>query len=116
MGFCMGGQLALFVATRNARVAAAADFYGVHPSVPLDFARMRAAVLAVFAENDEYVSKEDVRHLELSLRAQVPGSVVRVQPSVRHGFMNDARPDRYDPEAAVQNWAALLAFLRAELG
>lgn len=115
VGFCMGGQLALFVATRNPRIGAAADFYGVHPSVPLDFARMDASVLAVFAEKDEFGSDEDVRKLELALRAQGRSAVLRVQPGVGHGFMNDARPDRYDPAAAAQNWDALLAFLRGEL-
>jgi carboxymethylenebutenolidase len=33
VGFCMGGQLALAAASENGRIAAAVDFYGIHPNV-----------------------------------------------------------------------------------
>lgn len=115
VGFCMGGQLALLAATRNPRVGAVVDFYGAHPAVRLDLSGLRARVLAVFAENDEFVSRADVEQLERALGAHGDGSVVRVQPGVGHGFMNEARPERYDAAAAAENWDALLAFLRAEL-
>ena len=33
VGFCMGGQLALFAATLNPTVGACVNFYGIHPNV-----------------------------------------------------------------------------------
>ena len=33
VGFCMGGQLALFAATLNPSVGATVNFYGIHPNV-----------------------------------------------------------------------------------
>ena len=39
LGFCMGGQLALFAAQEYPdRIAAAVDFYGIHPNVKIDSA------------------------------------------------------------------------------
>ncbi len=37
VGFCMGGQLALFAACKNARIGACVDFYGIHPNVKPDY-------------------------------------------------------------------------------
>jgi carboxymethylenebutenolidase len=115
LGFGMGGVLALFAAARTPRVGAVVDFYGVLPGWDLDLARLEAAVLGIFAERDEFVSSQDRRRLEISLEARGRGHHFRVQPGVRHGYMSDARPDRYDPAAAAAGWDAALAFLRAEL-
>jgi carboxymethylenebutenolidase len=115
LGFCMGGALALFAATRNRRVGAAVDFYGSFPGAPLELASLEAPVLGIFAANDEFVSSEEVRGLEASLRSLGKRSVIRVVPDVGHAFMNDSRPDRYDARAAAESWETLLAFLRAEL-
>ncbi len=115
LGYCMGGQLALFAACRSPRIAAAVDFYGSFPGLPLELAKCRAAVLAIFAERDAYVPAAQVESLRAELaRAGVRASV-RVQPGVAHAFMNESRPDVFDAAAAAAGWSALLAFLRAEL-
>ena len=69
IGFCMGGQLALFAATRNARIGAVVDCYGVHPNVTLDLAGLEAAVLGIFAERDTFVPPKVAGELEAALRA-----------------------------------------------
>ena len=56
VGFCMGGQLALFAATRSARIGAVVDFYGIHPNVSLDLSGLSAAVLGVFKPGSTWVS------------------------------------------------------------
>lgn len=116
LGFCMGGQLSLVTAARNPRVAAAVDFYGAPLGVPLDVERIEAAVLGIFAENDEYVSAESVETLRTELAAAGKRATLLVEPGVGHAFMNAARPDRYAAAAAERSWDRLLAFLRAELG
>lgn len=115
IGFCMGGQLALYAATRNPRVGAVADFYGIHPQVTLDLSGLQAPVLGVFAEKDEFVSPEAARKLESDLRQAGKRASFRVFEGVGHAFFNDTRADVYDAEAAARAWADTLAFFRAEL-
>ena len=115
VGFCMGGQLALAAGCRNPRVAAVVDFYGVHPNVELDFSECRAPVLAVFAENDEFIPAEAVSELAGALAAAGVRASVRTLPGAQHAFMNDSRPDVYDAAAASAGWDVMLAFFRAEL-
>src|SRR2546429_600319 len=50
VGFCMGGQLALFTATLNPNVGASVNFYGIHPNVKPDYSKLSGPVLGFFAE------------------------------------------------------------------
>lgn len=115
IGFCMGGQLALFAATRNSRIGAVADFYGIHPNVKLDLSGLQASVLGVFAEKDEFVSPEMAGKLEADLAAAGKRAQFTIHPNVGHAFFNDTRPDAYDATAAARAWSDSLAFFRAEL-
>ena len=116
IGFCMGGQLALYAATRNPRIGAVADFYGVHPNVALDLSSLEAAVLGVFAENDNFVTPDVARKLEADLKSAGKRAQFTIHSGVEHAFFNDTRPDVYDAEAAARAWSDALAFFRAELG
>ncbi|HTF33393.1 MAG TPA: dienelactone hydrolase family protein [Myxococcota bacterium] len=116
IGFCMGGQLALFAATRNPRIGAVVDFYGIHPRVTLDFSQLQAAVLGLFAERDSFVPPEAARKLESDLRSAGKRVRIRIFSGANHAFFNDTRPDVYDAAAAASAWADTLAFLRQELG
>ena len=115
VGFCMGGQLALAAACANKEVAAAVDFYGVHPNVTLDFSELRAPVLGLFAENDGFVSPEVARKLEHDLREAGRETDFHIYPGVDHAFFNDTRPDVYDEEAATDAWKRTLAFFGRHL-
>ena len=115
IGFCMGGQLALFAATRNARIGAVVDFYGIHPNVTLDLSGLEAPVLGIFAERDGFVPPEAARKLEADLRGAGKRARFEIYPGVDHAFFNDTRPDVYDAKAAARAFAETLAFLRAEL-
>jgi carboxymethylenebutenolidase len=115
VGFCMGGQLALFAATRNPRIGAVVDFYGIHPNVTLDLSGLGASVLGIFAERDGFVPPEVARKLEADLHAAGKRARFEIYPGVDHAFFNDTRPDVYDAKAAARAWAETLAFLRAEL-
>ncbi|HEB90092.1 MAG TPA: dienelactone hydrolase family protein [Deltaproteobacteria bacterium] len=115
IGFCMGGQLALYAACRQPEIAAVVDCYGVHPKVSVDFSDCRAKVLGIFAENDEFISAEDVQHLREALeKAGVEAKIV-VYEGVGHAFLNDARPEVYDAEKAALAWREIETFFEAEL-
>ena len=116
VGFCMGGQLALYAATRERRVGAVVDFYGIHPKVTLDLSGLEAAVLGIFAERDAFVPPPAARKLESELEHAGKRVEIRIFPGVDHGFMNDTRPDVHDAAAAARAWADAVAFLRRELG
>ena len=115
VGFCMGGQLALYAATRNRRVGAVVDFYGIHPQVTLDLSGLEAPVLGIFVERDEFVSPDAARKLESELREAGKRASFQIHDDVDHAFFNDTRPEVYDAKAAGRAWADTLAFFRAEL-
>lgn len=115
IGFCMGGQLALYAATRNPRIGAVVDCYGIHPNVTLDLSGLQAAVFGVFAENDGFVAAEAVRKLEADLRGAGKRFHFKTYVGVQHAFLNDSRPDVYDAATAQEAWGEIVAFLRAEL-
>jgi len=116
VGFCMGGQLALAAGSQSRRIGAVADFYGAHPNVMLDFSRCEAPVLAVFAENDEFIPREAVNRLAGEFQAAGVRASVRSIAGAQHAFMNDSRPEVYSAAAAAEGWDLLLSFFRAEFG
>ena len=116
IGFCMGGQLALSAGARNDRIAAVVDCYGVHPNVEVDFSNMRAALLGVFAENDDFVPPERARQLEADVRSAGGRAHCNVYVGVSHAFLNETRPDVYDAATAADAWNDILPFLHTELG
>jgi carboxymethylenebutenolidase len=118
VGFCMGGGLALWLATlRPDAVRAVVPFYGIAPKgAEPDWSALQAAVEGHFAEDDHLASPEAVAALEERLRDL--GKEVRVftYAGTSHAFFNDTRPEVYDDESARQAWVRTLEFLRAKMG
>ncbi len=119
VGFCMGGGLALVLAThRPDAVGACVSFYGLIPwpdSQP-DFSKLSGAVLAHVAGNDEYFSPEAARALEGQLQSLGKEAEFHVYDDTDHAFFNDTRPEVYDADASSTAWERTIAFLRAHLG
>jgi carboxymethylenebutenolidase len=116
IGFCMGGQLALLVGTvAPDDVGAVVDMYGVHPNVKPDFTKMKAPVMALFAENDSFVDANARENLARQMQQAGVRYTSDVYPGVDHAFMNDERPDAYKHDAAEDAWRRILAFFRQEL-
>lgn len=114
LGFCMGGQLALYAATAHDQIAAAVDFYGIHPNVQPDFSKLRGPVLAHFGKSDEFVKQADAEALVAAIEG-AGGSVEAHFYEAGHAFFNDGRPEAYQQEAATTAWTRTLDFLRASL-
>jgi carboxymethylenebutenolidase len=115
VGFCMGGQLALFAACLDPRIGAAVDFYGIHPKVEPDLASLQAPVLGLFAERDEYASPESVSALSERLSSLGKDHEFHTYSGVDHAFFNDGRPEVYNAEAAADAWRRTLEFFRSRL-
>ncbi|HXG04561.1 MAG TPA: dienelactone hydrolase family protein [Candidatus Binatia bacterium] len=112
VGFCMGGQLALFAATLNPKVGAVVDFYGVHPNVKPDYSRLHGPVLGLFAAKDQFVTPDNARELEAAIKRAGKSCEIHIYPDADHAFFNDERPDVYNRAAAEDAWRRTLAFLR----
>ncbi|MBC7930120.1 MAG: dienelactone hydrolase family protein [Rubrivivax sp.] len=115
IGFCMGGMLSLYAASKNAQVGACVVFYGIHPKVEPDLDRLQAPVLGFYAERDKSVPPEAVRELEASLRERGKQIETHIYPGTEHAFFNDTRPEVYDAEAAADAWRRTIAFFRERL-
>ena len=115
VGFCMGGQLALLAGTLNPKVGAVVNFYGIHPKVTPDFAKLQAPVLGVFADKDTFVNAEAVSRLEADLKNAGKQITIRTFHGVDHAFFNDTRRDVYDGASAREAWDLTIAFLRDHL-
>ena len=115
VGFCMGGQLALFAGTVNPNVGAVVNFYGIHPNVKPDYTRLTGPVLGLFAEKDSFVTPQAARQVDAAVKAAGKSSEIHIYPDVDHAFFNDERPDVYDRGAAQDAWRRTLAFFRQHL-
>jgi carboxymethylenebutenolidase len=115
VGFCMGGQLALFAAaTTPEHYSAVVDFYGVHPNVTIDESRLQAAVLAVFAERDAWISQVEIDRLRSLLARSGAKHEVHVYGNTEHGFLNDQR-GAFNAVAARDAWRRTINWLEQEV-
>ena len=115
VGFCMGGQLALFAATLNPTVGACVNFYGIHPNVTPDYTRLSGPVLGLYAERDGFVTPQVARQVDADIKRAGKHSEIHIYPGVDHAFFNDERPDVYDQAAAADAWRRTLAFFHQHL-
>ncbi|PYP61441.1 MAG: carboxymethylenebutenolidase [Gemmatimonadetes bacterium] len=116
VGFCMGGQLALYAACEYPeRIGAAVDFYGIHPKVALNLARLDAPVLAHFALKDSGTPEDKAR--DLVRRMEQAGKHVEAYfYNAAHAFFNDTRPQVYSRADAHDAWKRTIDFLNRSLG
>ncbi len=119
VGFCIGGGLALWLATlRPDVVAAVVPFYGLTPwdAVQPDYSQLSAAVEGHYAQDDDMAGPPAVERLEATLTDLGKDVRTFLYPGTHHAFFNDTRPDVYDEEAARVAWVRTLEFLRSQLG
>ena len=112
VGFCMGGQLALYAATLNPSVGACVNFYGIHPNVKPDYSKLSGPVLGLFAEKDQFVNPTTARAVDVAIKGAGRQSEIHIYPNVDHAFFNDERADAYNKAAADDAWRRTLAFFR----
>jgi carboxymethylenebutenolidase len=113
VGFCMGGALALYAASKNANINKCVVFYGIHPNVKPDLPNLQAPVLGNYAGNDAFVTPETVNQLEQQLQALGKQVDFKIYPGTNHAFFNDTRPEVYNAEAANDAWQRTINFLRS---
>jgi len=115
VGFCMGGALSLYAASKNPQVGACVVFYGIHPNVKPDLPNLQAPVLGIYAERDSFVPPASVHELERQLKGLGKSAEMHIYPGVDHAFFNDERPDVYNAAAAEDAWQRVTRFFSEHL-
>lgn len=109
IGFCWGGGQSFRYATNNPSLRAFVVCYGVGPDA-MTIARIRAAGLGVYAENDARINA-GLSDVDAAIRTYHKKYRYDVYPGVGHGFFRT----RDKPEVADSAWRAVVGFLRANL-
>ena len=125
VGHCWGGRMAWLGACTNARLAAAAMFYGgriataMGPQTPppIDLAgRIACPVLGIFGNEDQNPSPDDVANLDRVLSEHGIEHEFHQYDDAGHGFQDFVNEQRYRPSQSGDAWTKLFAFLDRTLG
>ena len=112
VGFCYGGGIVHWLATKLPELHAAVPFYGNSPA-PEEAAKVKAPLLVHLAALDERINAAWPAY-EAALKAAGVKYAMHQYPNTQHGFNNDTTP-RYDPAAAKLAWDRTLAHFRTHL-
>ena len=127
IGYCSGGRQSVLAAC-NVDVDAAVDCYGAFVTgeppegFPLQvrnlvdqLPNLRAPLLGLFGNDDQYPSPEQVDELEKILVSLGKPHEFHRYDGAGHAFFNTDRPS-YRPEAAAHGWERVAAFFKTHLG
>jgi len=106
VGFCYGGGVVNFLATRVPELAAGVPFYG-GPPAPEDVKNIKAAMLIHHGALDERLAAGWPAYEAALKAANVPHEGY-IYAGAQHGFNNDTT-DRFNPEAAKLAWDRTIA-------
>ncbi|MDQ3346797.1 MAG: dienelactone hydrolase family protein [Acidobacteriota bacterium] len=112
VGFCYGGGMVNFLATRMPDLAAGVAFYGSAPNLE-DVPKIKAEMMIQSAEVDERINASWPAY-EAALKAASVPYERHLYPGTQHGFNNDTTP-RFDAAAAKVAWERTLAHFNKHL-
>jgi carboxymethylenebutenolidase len=111
-GYCFGGGMTWRLATVNPDLRAAVPYYGASPPIA-DVPKIKAAVLAIYAGQDERINAGIPAIREALQKANVTHEIV-VVPGADHAFFNDTGA-RYVAAAARTAWDRTVAWFEKYL-
>jgi carboxymethylenebutenolidase len=112
-GFCWGGAMTNQVAVHSPDLDAAVPYYGGQP-VAEDVAKIKAPILAHYAETDERINA-GIEAFEEALKKNNKEYKIYSYPGTGHAFNNDSNPSRYNEEQAKIAWKRTVDFFREKL-
>ncbi|MCK4879393.1 MAG: dienelactone hydrolase family protein [Bacteroidales bacterium] len=112
-GFCWGGALTNQVAVNAPDLDAAVPYYGRQP-VPEDVPKIKAAVMAHYAGDDERINA-GIEAFEKAMKEADIEYQIFVYEGAQHAFNNDSNPSRYHEEAAKLAWKRTIGFFKEKL-
>jgi len=111
-GFCWGGAMTNQVAVNAPTLKAAVPYYGRQPAVE-DVPKIKAAIMAHYAENDPGINAGIPAFEEALKKANIEYKIF-MYPGTQHAFNNDTGP-RYNEEAAKLAWQRTVEFFKEKL-
>ncbi|MCQ8105778.1 dienelactone hydrolase family protein [Methylomonas sp. SURF-2] len=112
VGFCYGGGIVNWLATRIPDLAAGVSFYGAQPAAE-DVPKIQAPLLIHYAGADERINAGWPAY-ESALQKAGVNYEAHTYPGVQHGFNNDTTP-RYDAATAKLAWDRSIGFFNTYL-
>ena len=112
-GFCWGGAMTNQVAVNSPGLDAAAPYYGRQPEAE-DVPKIKAPIMAHYAENDERINA-GIEKFEEALKQNNKEYQIFKYPGTGHAFNNDSNPARYNAEAAKLAWSRTVEFFKQKL-
>ncbi len=113
VGFSMGAAYAMLLAEQKPdTVAAVVTFYGAWVEDP---SKARAAFLGHFAKEDEWEPLSGILKIEGLLKQSGKNVTFHVYPEAKHWFVEENRPNDYEPNSASLAWKRTLDFLQTHL-
>jgi carboxymethylenebutenolidase len=114
IGFCMGGFLAMTVASRYPELGAVVAFYaaGFDPT-PEEVQALNVPVLAIYGNQDPWAPMELIEKVERVYKEAGKDVTVKVY-NAGHAFINPTHGD-FKEEAAAQAWPLAIQFLKDHL-
>lgn len=112
MGYCFGGGMTWRLATQNADLRAAVPYYGLNPPIE-NVARIKAAVLAIYGEQDTRINAGIPAVRDAMQKANVVHEIM-IYPGAGHAFFNDSAPS-YNAAAARAAWERTTAWFQRYL-
>jgi len=112
-GFCWGGAMTNQVAVNSPDLDAAVPYYGSQPSAE-DVAKIKAPLMAHYAENDDRINS-GIQAFEEALKKNNIEYQIYSYPGTGHGFNNDTNASRYNEAAAKLAWQRTVGFFKEKL-
>jgi len=112
-GFCWGGAMTNQVAVNSPDLNAAVPYYGRQP-VEADVAKIKAPIMAHYAENDEGINA-GIAAFEEALKKYKKEYQIFKYEGTGHGFNNDTNAGRYNEAAAKLAWSRTIGFFKEKL-
>jgi len=113
VGFCFGGGETWNILIAGLDVKAGTPFYGPQPSNYLELSKTKAAVSAVYAQNDTRITDTGKAMEGQLMLAGVPYQVT-VYPGAGHAFHNDTGA-AYNAVQAQKAWVATIEWFKKYL-
>nr|KJR72286.1 MAG: carboxymethylenebutenolidase [Vulcanisaeta sp. AZ3] len=113
IGFCMGGGLA-FEAMTRVPLDAGVIYYGRRPKRLEDIAKIRGAILAIYASEDPAIN-QGIPELMNAIITYKPRFEMAFYPGTYHAFATEGGPT-YNETAARDAWERTVNFLKKYLG
>lgn len=115
VGWGMGGEYALFAATKITTLKAAVINFGSIITDQAEIKKISCPILGIFGETDRGIPVLDVQNFEQALKDAKKQNKIIIYRNVGHSFMDPNNKKSYNSEITERAWREIFAFLEKHL-